>query len=254
MVTKAGKTSGNKAGKKASNNAGKKPGTARGAGAGARSVLAGGAATAVPSGAPPGDARPGSHPTRERLIDVTMQLMDADGHDAVTSDRVLQVSGISKGSLYHHFADFAELLEVAMARQFARSVDWNIASISDVMAKARSSDEMFQLIVGLFRLTHVPERAKYRLRRAMLAGMTTGNPRFQQALAREQDRLTDAMTQLFRQAQSRGWATSEVDPHAAAVLVQAYTLGLVVDDVSSRHVELEAWYALIERLLLKVFR
>lgn len=197
---------------------------------------------------------PSSHPTRERLIEVTLQLLDTLPREQVTSDRVLADSGISKGSLYHHFQDFFELLEVALARQFARTVDANIAAIADLIDKARSADEMYSLIGELFRVTHARERARFRLRRAMLAGATLGNARFQAALAREQDRLTQAMAALFRQAQARGWLSSAVDPHAGAVLVQAYSLGLVVDDVAADRVNPAAWNALIERLLQRLFR
>lgn len=197
---------------------------------------------------------PSSHPTRERLIEVTLRLLDTLPREQVTSDRVLADSGISKGSLYHHFEDFFELLEVALARQFARTVDANIAAIAGLIDQARSADEMYSLIGELFRVTHARERARFRLRRAMLAGATLGNARFQAALAREQDRLTQAMAALFRQAQARGWLSSAVDPHAGAVLVQAYSLGLVVDDVAADRVNPAAWNALIERLLQRLFR
>lgn len=199
--------------------------------------------------------RPGSvsHPTRERLIEVTLQLIDAEGVDAVTSDRILRSTGISKGSLYHHFTDFSELIEAAMARQFSRTVDWSIAGVAEVMTKARTHEELFSLLGQLLVETHSPVRAVHRLRRAMLAGITVGNPRFQQTLAGEQDRMTQAMTELIHQAQKRGWITSEVDAHASAVLVQAFTLGLVVNDIASKGMEPLQWARLMERLIVRVF-
>lgn len=58
---------------------------------------------------------------RERLIDVADQLFYAEGVRAVGIDRILEVSGVGKASLYRHFAGKEELV-VAVLRQ--RDEQW----------------------------------------------------------------------------------------------------------------------------------
>ena len=53
------------------------------------------------------------HPTKQILLETTVALLDELPSDEVTSDTVLRRSGISKGSLYHHFPDYGHLIDDA---------------------------------------------------------------------------------------------------------------------------------------------
>jgi hypothetical protein len=72
-------------------------------------------------------------------------------------------------------------------------------------------------------------------------------------LAEEQTRLTDALIDLINEARNKGLYASDFDAHAGAVLVQAYTLGMIVDDFVDNQMEPEAWYELIDKVVDKVF-
>jgi len=94
-----------------------------------------------------------SHPTRERLIETMAGLLDQKAPENINVDEVLSVSGISKGSLYHHFEDFSDLLEVAYLRRFAAYVDQSCDSIADVLTTSTSRDEFLK---GLREITRRP--------------------------------------------------------------------------------------------------
>ena len=72
------------------------------------------------------------------------------------------------------------------------------------------------------------------------------------SLGREQERLTEALADLFREAKERGWGNPNIEPRTAAVLVQAYTLGKIVDDFTEEHLNHEDWIKLIDDLVEKV--
>ncbi|MFZ9750906.1 MAG: TetR/AcrR family transcriptional regulator, partial [Candidatus Nanopelagicales bacterium] len=63
------------------------------------------------------------HPTRQKLIETTVSLLDTLRPAEITVEMILQQSGISKGSLYHHFEDVEELFEAAEISRFILSVD-----------------------------------------------------------------------------------------------------------------------------------
>jgi len=58
--------------------------------------------------------------TRAHIIDVAMRLFAAQGYDGTSIESVLADSGVSRGSLYHHFASkdvlFLAVLEAVGAR------------------------------------------------------------------------------------------------------------------------------------------
>lgn len=188
------------------------------------------------------------HPTRARLILTTVDLLDAEQPDRIGQEMVLQASGISKGSMYHHFEDFPDVVEAALVYRFHRVVDANIAAINEALASANSREDFISHVMAITRMTQARERAPFRFERARALGRAGNSERFRMALGVEQKRLTDAMTDVMRRAQAAGWLASDVDPRTVAVFVQAYTLGKVIDDITDEQMDPEAWNHLITRL------
>ena len=62
------------------------------------------------------------HPTRQKLIQSILDLSKNTSLQSIHSYDVLEHSGISKGSLYHHFENFQDLVEDAHLERFADSV------------------------------------------------------------------------------------------------------------------------------------
>ena len=92
------------------------------------------------------------HPTRLKLIEAVLTLRKSHTYEDITVEQVLDVSGISRGSLYHHFSDFFDLIEAAEIVRFTKYVDVSIARISDVMAKAHNRAEVIE---GIREITQI---------------------------------------------------------------------------------------------------
>ena len=193
------------------------------------------------------------HPTHEKLVAATVDLMRDHLPEAISADMILEKTGVVKGSLYHHFNDLGDLIEIALTRSFSQVVDSNIAVMSDLLSKAQSKEDFFQATVQFNLLTQKPARRDARFERVRLLGFAYKNPRFSARLAAEQQRLTEAYADMFRLAQSKGWMAGDFDPRAAAVLIQAYTLGKAVDDVVAEPVSTEAWNSIIIKIVTHVF-
>jgi AcrR family transcriptional regulator len=64
--------------------------------------------------------------TREHLLAAARELFARDGYDATSIEAVLQRSGVSRGSLYHHFADKKALFEAVLIGVHAEAVQLTI--------------------------------------------------------------------------------------------------------------------------------
>ena len=64
--------------------------------------------------------------TREHLLDAARELFARDGYDATSIEAVLRRSGVSRGSLYHHFSDKKALFEAVLHRLQAEVVESTI--------------------------------------------------------------------------------------------------------------------------------
>ena len=193
------------------------------------------------------------HPTRERLLLTTVELMDTENPEKVGVEMVLEKSGISKGSLYHHFEDFPSLLEAALVYRFHRVVDSSIALIANTVATATTREEFFADMEKVTAITHSREMTAIRFERARALGHAGTSERFREALGVEQQRLTLAFADLVREAQNQGWVTRDIDPMAAAVFIQAYTIGKLIDEVTAEPVDEQEWLKLIHRMVERTF-
>jgi AcrR family transcriptional regulator len=64
--------------------------------------------------------------TREHLLAAARELFARDGYEATSIEAVLQRSGVSRGSLYHHFPDKKALFEAVLIRVHAEAVQHTI--------------------------------------------------------------------------------------------------------------------------------
>jgi AcrR family transcriptional regulator len=183
------------------------------------------------------------HPTKEKLIATMVSLMDEHALSNIQVDDVLRESNISKGSLYHHFENFEELVEAALISRFAASVDLSIELVGSAVNDARSAEEFVSKIIEVTTVTQGRDRSKFRLERARVIGLSVNSPNLLEALEKEQDRLTAAMADIVREAQEKGWVNKTFDAKTISVFMQAYTIGRVIDDVASddQHIDSGDW-------------
>ena len=188
------------------------------------------------------------HPTKARLTEVTASLIDAHGSQGFTVEQLLETSKISKGSLYHHFEDFHDVIMHAQVLRFARYVDEDIAILTRVLLASDSKDDMLNRLDAVSRATHDPSRATRRGDRVEILAGARHSERMKSALGPTQAHLTSAIADLVREMQAKGYITTDLDPAAVAVFIQAYSLGLIVNDVSSDPIDLDKWHAMISHM------
>jgi len=193
--------------------------------------------------------RQANHPTRESLLKTTVALLDNKSPEQITVDDVLTESGISSGSLYHHFGDLNALIDAAMVVRFARGVDWSIDVLGQAMGQARDRKDLAARLHQVTLQTQSPERRDVRAERVRAIARATTSPRFREALAPEQTRLTNGIAEVWSGLQERGLVSESIDPQAGSLFIQAYTLGLVLNDVSDDPVPFEAWVGMVDAVV-----
>lgn len=190
------------------------------------------------------------HPTKSRLIETAAELLETQFPESIQVDEILEKSGISKGSLYHHFEDLGELLEAAQVARYAAWVDRSIGLIVPVLSNAKNRDD---IVEGLRVLTQYTQSAEYkstRFTRARALANSERSPRFQKALGLEQERLNIALEDLVEEAKNKGLFRQHLNAKVVAIFIQTYTLGKIVDDIVPIPMEQEKWDGFILDMLI----
>lgn len=191
-----------------------------------------------------------THPTKSRLIETTAELLENQFPQDIQVDEILEKSGISKGSLYHHFHDLGELLEAAQVAKYAAWVDRSIGLIVPVLSSAKTRDDIIEGLRVLTKYTQSEEYKKTRFYRARTLANSETSERFKKALGIEQERLTSALEDLVAEAKNKGLFRAEIDSRVFAVFIQSYTLGKIVNDIVPEPVAQEKWDDFIVNMLI----
>jgi AcrR family transcriptional regulator len=88
---------------------------------------------------------PRKRSARERLLDAADRLFYQEGVHTVGIDRVLEQSGVAKGSLYYNFGGKDELVRAYLENRHARWVD----RINDAIVAAATPTEKILAIFGV---------------------------------------------------------------------------------------------------------
>lgn len=185
------------------------------------------------------------HPTRQMLVSIAVDLLKERGPVDFRIDDLLDRSGLTRGAVYHHFENVDDVIGSALIASYSEGVEATVRYICEVLASATTFAEFRD---GLFQANnnYVRNEDLRVLRRLRAFTLANSASRMSELLAVEQQRLTDEYVAVIVAATKRGWIKDTIDPLALAVFVQAYSYGVIIDDVSTTHVEPEVWAKHIE--------
>jgi AcrR family transcriptional regulator len=193
------------------------------------------------------------HPTGIELVLTVNRLLDSKRSDQISTDEVLTESGISKGSLYHHFDDLQDLVETTLIYRYAKWIDFSIKRMSELLNTAKTAEDLKK---SLFEITYATQKDSLkdmRVERARIFAEAQNNSRLSEKLVQETERMTTSIEDLIREVIDRKLFKSNLDARTVAIFIQAYTLGLIVNDFTQDKVSYENWTSLINRIIAEIF-
>ena len=179
-----------------------------------------------------------AEPTVNALLAAAVARIEAGTDEELRIDDILAETGVSRGSLYHHFGDRQGLLDAARAAVFEQMVGSDLDQLRALVEM--DAEQALAMTEAANREFHSPERAPNRLMRALVIGRA-GQGSSAEVIAAQQDEYTETLTGILRSMQDAGTLRADLDPMAVAVMLQALALGRVVDDVAGKKVDPDAW-------------
>jgi AcrR family transcriptional regulator len=198
--------------------------------------------------------RQSEHPTRTLLVETSTRLIEQHGPTGFTVEMLLTESGVSKGSLYHHFQDFTDVLEESVVRTYLNSVEEDIATLAWMIGEDPQPDQLRETLLSIVRISSTEHRSTQRMRRVHLLSMSDhGTDGMKAKLAYHQTRSIHALADIIRKAQELRVVKPDFDPEALAGVVLALVFGRVVSDVSESPIPDERWTPTILTFLETAF-
>lgn len=193
------------------------------------------------------------HPTKLHLLQTTSYLMDKLPDYTITIEEVLKESGISKGSLYHHFEDFQHLIETCRVYRYGLWIDATIEYLSSRISTSTSRDDLIKIFEEITKAVHADRRRDARSDRAATLALALKNERMNNMLGEEVKRLTSSISSIIENLIEREYFEDSTNPKAFATFIQALALGKIVNDYNIEGVSEKEWNEMLMNIYVKVF-
>ncbi|WP_374509344.1 TetR family transcriptional regulator [Niveibacterium sp.] len=188
--------------------------------------------------------------TRTQLLDAAEALFCDKGVASTTLDMIARAAGVTRGAVYWHFKNKAEIFEAVCDRATSpmeTMLDTLAAEPGDdpLGSLERQSCEILQLIARDARMRAVLE---------ILFRGFDGGAEFAEYLAREEESKRDCRCQIesvLEAAAARGQLPPDVSPAKVAVAVTAFVGGLMHDWVLDGDYDLADMAPYLTRVFFK---
>ena len=193
------------------------------------------------------------HPTAQKLVDTVIEMLQTTAYSHIKSENVLARSGITRGPLYHHFADFDDLIQTAQI-QLYKSFAFDV--ISQLVKVIEATDDLENARRELHSFVeNRSRRITYTLlrQRVGIIHNAASMPNLREKLNNTQEALTQEWMKAYQICLDKGWADPTMDPRCVAILMQSSFIGRVLDEMSSVQMDVNEWVKVLSRLFDSFF-
>lgn len=183
-------------------------------------------------------------PAARRLLDATMDAIDAHGEGAVRVQDIVDAAGVPVPILYRHFGNREGLLQAAQIERMVGELEAELAEIRNAFAAVQDAARFRSLFEQMLSVVNAADRRMARWRRVNIVGSTYGRPRLAERVHEVQQRFVDGLADVVRDAQQQGWVRTDLDVHAFSAWFVGQTLGRVVIELGGSTDSDEAWNAI----------
>lgn len=185
------------------------------------------------------------HPTKRLLLDQAKLIMRSRLSREIKSDELLKTTLISKGSLYHHFKDFGELIETAQMEIFRTNSNEVVISIANDIRNQTKAQESYEAVCKYIKSKKESLSIFERQERAIIIADALISPRLNSELKKAEKEILLTWQTLFENCVQSGWGDPSLDGASIALMTEVIINGRVIGDIGFEFVSIQNWLALV---------
>lgn len=189
--------------------------------------------------------------TRETLLDVTVGLIDARGEWGVKLEDVLEQSGASASSVYHHFGNLRGLVEEAQVRRFMEARYFDVVHFRDGVASVSTRAELRALLDSYLRGLIAESRRSGRARRLSALASSQHNPEMRARLSGVERESLDDIVAGLGDLQERGLIGPDVDTVAVAAVASGMLFSRSLTELIGDATLQDRWDETVVRIVMR---
>lgn len=167
-----------------------------------------------------------------RLVEVTAEMIDAEGEAAVRVQDVVAAAGVAVPALYREFGSREGLVQAAHVHRLRRALTAQLAWATEVFEPVEDAEQFREVLDRVVLDAWSPERQLARWQRANIVGSTYGRPDLTAAVAAVQAESIRLVADVLRRPQQRGWIRAELDLEGFAAWFAGLSIGRMVTELT----------------------
>lgn len=169
------------------------------------------------------------------VIEAARSVLTRSGESAVRIQEISATTGVSIGSIYHHFGDRDGLIRATYIHNFAEGVGNDIEKLKGWASKTKSAAEIREHYADLIEFLNNHYRQLPIAERAAIVGSSFGRPELRAAISEVQTSLTNGLTELMTTLKESGVLKDHLHPRAAALVILGLLHGRVLAEFDTEN-------------------
>ena len=172
-----------------------------------------------------------SEATKRALLDAALADMEATGEASIRITKILQESGVTNGSLYHHFGSREGLVQAAIAERFLGSVTKGLAAFARRVGEVGSTEQLFEVFRDELVRIGTPDVQTQRIHRMTALAAALPRADLLERIIADQGRYFDGAADSLARLQEHGFIRFDVDVRAFAAWFLGLSLSRLLSDI-----------------------
>ncbi len=169
--------------------------------------------------------------TKRALLNAALADMESTGEASIRITKVLRESGVTNGSLYHHFGSREGLVQAAIAERFLGSVTKGLAVFASRVAEVGSTEQLFEVFREELVRIGAPEVRAQRVHRMTALAAALPRADLLERIVADQGRYFDAAADSLARLQEHGFIRLDLDVRAFAAWFLGLSLSRLLSDI-----------------------
>jgi AcrR family transcriptional regulator len=191
--------------------------------------------------------------TRSRLIEATIDAINAGGEASVRVHNVAEVAEVREPSVYHFFKNRKELVEAAQAERYRRGYIEMFNPFRAVVELAETKEDFVKAVRQLFAGVYRPERHEARAVRVNVIGSAQNSADLAKVVNEVNLEVATSFAELLSDCQKKGWVRADLDPLMLGIWVMGQINSRNLAEMNETQLDLDAWNKIAIEAVLLIF-
>lgn len=185
----------------------------------------------TPDDTPKRRTRADGRETAQKILQFAEQELMTSGLVNFNLDRVIEASGVSRSSVYHHFGGREGVIAAVETEYIRASLDAGMTTMEQMLLNASSGEEAFALVELGVLVSGSDAQKEARRRRISTLAITPSSPATRNLLSQLQAEGTARLATLIRDLRDKGMCIPVEPIDGSAHLIQSMLLGRILVDI-----------------------